>query len=146
MPTTTATLVFYDHVSELDGSGAINWSAHTFQVLLTTSVHAPNVTHVNIADIDNEVVGSGYARQTLTTVSYTRAGSVTTIDADDAQWTASGGDLTARYWHLWDQTSDILVAYGLLDATNQDVTTTDGSPLDLRWNVAGIYTKDTTGA
>ena len=138
MATTTGQFNFYDHVSERSGDGGIIWDTHTFQMLLVTNAYVPNAaTHTTIANITGEVVGNGYSRQTLTTVTW--GGSPTSFNSDDVQYAAAGGDITARRYVLWDQTADLLVGFGLLDNTDQDVTTTDGNTLDVRPNAAGYF-------
>lgn len=141
MATTTGTNVMYfswlDYMVE-----AVNNSSDTFKVLLTTSSYTPSTAHDMLADITNEVTGSGYARQTLTGVTSTQTGGTYTFDANNAVFTASGGSIVARYWVLFDETvtDDPLVCYGLLDQTPADVTTTDTNTLTVTWNGSGIFT------
>lgn len=144
MATTTGTFNFYHHVSERAGDGGIDFDNDTFQVLLTTSTHVPADTDTVLTDIDNEVTGNGYARDTLASVTWVRSGGVTTLDSEDAVFTASGGSIVARYWHLHDSTADLLIAYGLLDQTPADVTTTDTNTLTVQVNGSGWFTSDTT--
>jgi hypothetical protein len=67
---------------------------------------------------------------------------VTTFDAADTTWNASGGSITARRAIIYDDTAtnDDLVASILLDNTPADVTATAGNPLTLQWNASGIFT------
>lgn len=142
MATTTGTINIYDNWLDALCEGANN-SSDTFISLLTTSSHTPNQsTHTQISDITNEVSGNGYARDTHGSVSSSQTAGTYTFDADDAVYTASGGSIVARNWHLFDDTltNDILVAYGLLDNTPGDVTATDGNTITVQWNGSGIYT------
>ena len=154
MATTTGTFNFYHHVSERAGDGGIDFDNDSFEALLTTSLHTPADSDTAIADIDNEVSGNGflvpvghrpgYARQTLTSVTWNRASGVTTFDSADPVFTASGGSIVARNWHVRDTTGDLLIAYGLLDNTPADVTTTDGNTLTIQVNASGWFTSDSS--
>lgn len=144
MGTTTGTFNFYDSFKEYLGDGTIDLDGDTFKVLLTSSAYTPNAgTHTTLTDITNELSGNGYARQTLTSVTWTEASGTVTFDSADPQWTASGGSIVARYWVLYDDTptspADPLIAYGLLDNTPADVTTTDGNTLTASVNASGWF-------
>lgn len=142
MPTTTGTFVFYESFAK-SGHEGMNLGSDTLKVLLTTSSYTPAAaTHETLSDITNEVSGSGYARQTLGTVTHTETGGVATLDSADVEFTASGGSITARYWVLYNDTSssDELIAYGLLDNTPADVVTADGDTLTVAPNASGWFT------
>lgn len=140
MPTFTGTNNLYNHVSERLGDGGIDLDNNSFEVLLTTSSHTPLATHTTISDITNEVTGNGYARQSLGSVTWNLTGNSAAFDFADPQFAASGGDIVARYWHVRDTTNDLLIAWGLIDNTPADVTTTDGNTLDLEIDAAGLFT------
>lgn len=142
MSTTTGTFVFYQSWLEYMVEGA-DMDSDVFKVLLTTSTYAPNAaTHSAIANITNELAGSGYARQTLSVITAAQVGGVYSFIANDIVFTAAGGAITARYWAMYDDTlaGDPLVAYGLLDATPADVTATDGNTLTVQWDASGLFT------
>ncbi len=148
MASTTGTYNFYDNVFNDVGKALVDLDGDAFQVLLTTSTYTPNAaTHTVVSDITNEVSGNGYARQTLASVTYTEVGPNGTMkfDSNDPVWTASGGSIVARYWVLFsnangsDATRE-LVAYGLIDNTPADVTTTDGNTLTINVNANGWFT------
>lgn len=118
-------------------------STDVFKFLLTTSTWTPSQSsHTILTDVTNEVSGSGYARQTAASVTYTQSGAVWTFDCADPVFTASGGSIVARYWCLYDDTvvNDPLVAYGLIDSTPADVTTTSGNTLTINVNASGLFT------
>jgi len=121
---------------------AANTASDTFKMLLTTSSWTPNqANHSVLTDVTNELSGNGYARYTHTVTS-NRSAAVLTFDLDNAVFTASGGSLVARYWCIFDDTvaNDPLVAYGLIDNTPADVTTTDGNTLTVTINASGLFT------
>ena len=141
-----ASITFYQSFREYLGDGTIDLDTHTFKVMLTSSSYTPNAsTHSVKADVTNELsTANGYTAggATLGSVTWTRSGATVTFDAADTTWTASGGNIVARYAVIYDDTaaSDELVAYILLDTTPADVTTTDGNTLTLQWNASGIFT------
>lgn len=143
MPTVYGTLNWYDN-GKLNLLKSVNLASDTLKVFLTTSSYAPNAeTHATISDITNEVTGSGYARQTLTGVSLTVSAGLVTLDFTNPVFTASGGSIVARYWGLFDDTvtspADPLLCYGLLDASNLDVTIASGESFTLAVNPLGLF-------
>lgn len=120
-----------------------NLSSDSFVVGLTSSTYTPSAsTHSTISDITNELSGSGYSRQAIGSVTFSRSGAVVTLDGADVVFTASGGSIIARYFFIFDDTvsGDPLVGYGLLDTAPADVTVTTGNTLTLAWNASGITT------
>lgn len=146
MATTTGTLIVYDsYKRELQNKNVdLNGTPDTFICGLSTSTYVPDRSaHEALADITNEVVGNGYARQTLTGVTLSEPVLGTwRFDANDPVFTASGGSIVARWWWLFNDTSttplDMLCFYGLLDNTPADVTTTDTNTLTLQINASGF--------
>ena len=141
MATTTGTINFYNSWKE-DLVKDVDLGSDVFKMLLTTSTYTPSASHSTISDITNEVSGNGYARYTHTTVTSSQTSGTLTFDIDDAEFTASGGSIVARYWVIFDDTvtGDPLVAYGLLDNTPADVTATDGNTLTANINASGLFT------
>lgn len=144
MATTTGTFVWYNKGKKNLGD-TIDIGSDAFAVLLTTSTYTPAQTHEFVSDITNEVTGNGYSRKVLSSVTWTEADGTVTFDSDDPVWTASGGSIVARYWILFDNTPATdagkqLLAYGLLDDTPADVTTTDGNTLTYNVPASGWFT------
>jgi hypothetical protein len=65
-----------------------------------------------------------------------------TFDVADAQWTAAGGPITARYAVLYDdsEANKRLIAYCLLDSAPADVTAADGQTLTIQISINGVFT------
>lgn len=140
-----ATFTFYNSFSEFVGDGTIDLDTHTFKVMLVSSSYTFSAAHTVKTDITNELsTANGYTAggATLGSVTWNRSSNVTTFDAADTVWTASGGSITARRAIIYDDTAtnDELVASILLDNTPADVTATDGNTLTLQWNASGIFT------
>lgn len=144
MTSYTGTIVMYNSWKEVMMENA-QCNTDTFKIGLTTSTYTPSAsTHTVLADITNEVTGSGYARQTLGSVTSAQSGGTYTFDFADPVFTATGGSIVARYWFIFDDTvatpTKPLVCYGLIDQTPADVTTTDGNTLTFNVNASGLFT------
>lgn len=142
-----ATVSFYDNWREAINDAPQRPSA-VLKVTLHTSSYTFSASHNVYADLTNELsTAFGYTNggQTLTSVVWDHSGATANLDADDAVWTASGGSIVARRAVLrivgtFNSQIDPLILSVLMDSTPADVTATDGSTLELRWNAAGIYT------
>ena len=138
MSTTTGTFNWYNKGKGKIVGGTINLDTPDVRILLTTSSYTPSATtHDYVNDITNEVAGgTGYARFALVSEAKSEPTAGTWMfDSDDPAWVASGGSIVARYWVMYNynasDASAELIAYGLLDATNTDVTTTTGNTLSI---------------
>lgn len=143
MSVTNCTINIYESARLNLGRGVIKFHTDTFKALLTTSTYVPSSSgHTVLADITNELSGSGYSRQTLAGVTWVQAGAVLTFDCNNPVWTASGGNLTARYYVIYDDTptspADPLLFWGLLDDSPADVIVTDGNTFSLVIDAAGL--------
>lgn len=128
-------------------NGAIDIDTHALKLALTTSVQALTddfagaSTDCRYADLTAEVVGVNYTAggSALTTVTWTRAGAVVTLDADDVSWATS--TITARYGVLYADgaTNKDIIGYFLCDSTPADVSSVAGTFL-VSWNASGIFT------
>ena len=136
----------YDKFPEYMGDNTIDMDADSFVVALYTSAsNAATLSNTVLANLTNEVTGNGYARDTTNTVTWGESGGVVTFDiTTDPQYTASGGNITARFAVIYDDTptspADPLVCECLLDDTPADVTVTDGNTLTLQIAAAGVFT------
>lgn len=129
----------------LEMAKAANKSSDTFRMLLLNSSWTPSQENDDIlADIvANEISGNGYARQAVT-MSWTRTNNIATLTFSPVTFTASGGTITARRWAIFDDTVsspvDPVVAYGLLNNSDADVSILDGRSLIVSAHVTGLYT------
>lgn len=145
MATTTSEVIVFDSYKRDFQNGTIDVDTDVFIMGLSTSTYVPNKnTHEILTDVTNEVVGNGYARQTLTAVTLTEPVLGTwQFDSADAVFTASGGSIVARYYWIFDDTPtaplDPLFCYGALDVTPADVTTTNTNTLTVQVNANGYY-------
>ena len=146
----TGTFNFYDSAGLYIGDSSIDLSDATagpYKVMLVTSTYTPNESlHTILSDITNEITSAGgYAQENLIGGTWTEAAGVSTFNANNTVFTATGADYdAARYWVLYENTSTSplkpLIAYGLIDDTPADVIVTDGTSLTLQWNNLGLFT------
>jgi len=135
----------YDSAKEFIGDGTIDLDTHVFKIALFLSTsNANTLTNSLLADLTNQVANAfGYTTggKTLQNVTWTRSGGTTTFDADNIDWLASGGSITARFAVIYDDTAtgDPLIAVCLLDTTPADFTALDGQRLVINFNPSGVF-------
>jgi len=120
----------------------VDLASDVFKCLLTTSAYTPNfTTHDELADVTNELSGSGYVRQTLASISFVESSGVAKFTCDPIVFTATGGSLTARRFVIFDDTvaGDPLICCGLINNADTDVVITDGNTLTLQIPVGGLF-------
>lgn len=135
----------YASAKEWIGDGTIDLDDDTFKVDLVTSSYTPDlVNHTDITDISAAIVsGNGYATFTAT-VTWTKSGSTITFDSDNPNYSASGGNIVARYAVYWDDTvasptADPLLCYSLLDNSPANITITDGNTGTITISTSGVF-------
>lgn len=126
--------VFYGSFFEYLAKGLIDLDGHTLVAMLMGTGYTPDDdSHTVVADISANEVSSGtypdYARVTLTTVTVTRSGMVTTFDSDPVDFGATV-DILAAYIVLFDDTptspADPLIGYADLNNSGASVASVDG--------------------
>ena len=111
-----ASLIYNSYIDD-SVRGLIDNDTDTFKVLLVTSTYTPNVdTHLDRADVTNEVTGSGYtAGGTAATLTVTKdtGNDRVTVELGAVSWPTS--TITARaavyYKDTGNAATDRLVAY-----------------------------------
>ena len=119
-------------VSEYDlksGDGAYNNSSDTFAWLLVTDTYASidEDTALNAASFTAATIGGNYAGKTaLTTVTWTRAANVSTLDYDDVTFAADGANpVDAKCLVILNDTSAADDAFKIVDLTTDGTTAVD---------------------
>lgn len=122
-------------------NGAIDLDTDTIKVALVTSSYTPNAdTHEDMADITNEVTGTGYTAGGATLANKTVTADTTddegVFDADDVTWTNS--TITARGAVVYKSTgtaaNDLLICYFDFGS---DKSSSAGN-FTITWNSEGI--------
>ena len=136
----------YDSFPERMGNKVFEMDTDTFKMALYLSTsNAATTSNNNLADLTNEHANAnGYTTGGVTIApTWSYSGGTTTWDTADAQWTASGGSIVARFAVIWDDTptspADPLLCYSLLDNTPADVTVTNGNTLTIQINASGVF-------
>lgn len=136
------TISVYNHTAAkfADGSFAVG---DTYKVKLLTAATFDATNTTLAATGGTEVAGAnGYTTggQSLANVAVS---TVTTndakFDADDVTWTASGGNLTASYGILFNDTDANDPPLAFIDFGGSQ-TAGDGTQFKIVWNASGIFT------
>lgn len=123
----------------LDGS--FDWDTDSFKEALFLSTSNIGATSTTYAGLTNEHANAnGYTTGGIAvTIALSGTTTVTVDSSTDPVWTASGGDIVARFGVLYEVSGNV-AAYFLLDSTPADVTATDGNTLTIQHNASGIFT------
>jgi hypothetical protein len=137
-----------DGTHDLDDTGG-----HPLKLALFLSTSNANTLSLGTGvygDLTNEHANAnGYTTGgvSLSGVTWTRSGSVVTLDAADLApaWTASGGNIVARFGVLYVNATvnsivKPLLGVCLLESPAADITVTAGNPLNWTFNASGILT------
>lgn len=146
--------IMYGHALEKILDGTIDVANDSFRIVLVTSLYTPaQNTDDAWSDISaNEVSGTGYtANGGAINLTVSRSANVVTIDGEDETWASS--TITARYAVIVRDadsngslaTTDIPLAYLLLDTTPADVSTTSADfTITMNANGIGQFTAATS--
>ena len=134
------TISFYNHTARLIADGTTSGATYNL-ILCTAATFDP--TDQLLADVAYTEVanGNGYTTggQEVTGVTIaTVATNDAKIDADDAVWPVSGGQIAANtaILHLLDEVDDPPLAFIDFDGTQTD----NGIEFRVIWNAGGIFT------
>lgn len=133
-----------DGTHDLDDT--TNWKVALF--LSTSNANTLSVGTAVYGDLTNEHANAnGYTTGGVAVAGETwvNAAGTITFDLNDATWTASGGNIVARFAVLYRNATvntivKPLLAVFLLDTTPADVTATNGNPLTIQINASGAFT------
>ena len=142
----------YDFAKKYIGDGTIdlddttNWKAALFQS--TSNCNTLGVGTGVYGDLTNETAnGNGYLTGgvAITGITWVRAADVITFDFDNPAWSASGGNIVARFMVIYKNATvnsivKPLLCVVLLDTTPADVTIVDGRTTTITINASGAFT------
>jgi len=120
-------------------SGTFLFGVDTFKIalFLSTSNLGPGTT--TYAGVTNEVANAfGYTTGGASVTSSVSGAQTVTVDTSDATWTATGGDLIAKFAAIYEVGGNVL-CYCLLDGSGVDVTATNGTNFQIVINVSGVF-------
>ena len=130
----------------LDLDDTTNWKVALF--LSTSNANTLSVGTGVYGDLTNEHANAnGYTTGgvAIGSETWTNSSGTITFDAADAQWTASGGSIAARFAVIYKNATvnsivKPLLCVCLLDTTPADVTATNGNTFTVQMNASGIFT------
>lgn len=130
--------VLYNEFNEYKSDGTIDLDNDQFMVALfksNSNCGDATLTPATYGNLTNEVDEQyGYLTGgVVCAATWVRAGAAVTFDLANASWTASGGDIVARFAVIYSDTatSKNCVAYCLLDSTPADVTCANGNTMEI---------------
>jgi len=135
----------YDSAKAKILQGLIDFDGHSFKMALFLSTsNCDTLTHDELADLTNQVAGSfGYSTggQAIGNVAVNQVSDVSYFDGDPVVWTASSGDIVARFAVIYDDTvaGDPLIAVCLLDTAPANVTATDTNTFTVTPHANGFF-------
>ena len=121
---------------------------NTFVINLYSTRSTWDATDTITVDVLGETQvasANGYTQDTMnlafaSSVSWTNAAAVTTFDADDVTWTASGGSITAVSALVYDTTPTVPADPLMCDIDfGATQTAGDGTDFKITWNASGIF-------
>lgn len=134
--------VIHDKAKKYIGNGVVDLDDDVLKARLYLSTSNVSTSSVDgIASATDEVSGNGYAEQTLTNVTWEESGGTVTLDCDAFTFVAAGGDITARYAVIYDDTADgkPVLCHMTLDDTPANVTATDTNSITVTPPAGGIF-------
>lgn len=134
---------FYNSFKDKISNGIVlETDAFKMALFLSTS-NCADATQTTYAGLTNQHANAnGYTTGgvALTGTTWGQTAGTATFDAPDAAWTASGGNIVARYAVIYDVTTGDLVCYCLMDDAPADVTVPAGNTLTVEINISGVFT------
>jgi hypothetical protein len=122
-------------------NGDFDLDTDTFLMALflsTSNIGSGSTTYAGLTNEHANANGYTTGGISLGTLDLSGTTTVTVDDALDAVWTASGGDVTARFAVVYKSGGNVL-CYCLLDDTPADMTATDSNTLTVSFNPSGIF-------
>ena len=142
--------VLHDKFKEYMGDATVDLDADSFKMALFLSTSNIATTSINaLSTATNEhASANGYTTGGLVIASPTwseSAGTVT-FDTSNAVWTATGGEIRARFGGIYDDTitspvADPIVCHSLLDNAPADKVATDTNTFTITMNALGVFTE-----
>ena len=133
---------YYDSFLLEKNDGTQNLETDTFKVALFLSTsNCATLTLSTFAALTNEhATANGYTQNGIT-VAPTLTGEVQNVNftTAQAQWTASGGSIVARFAVKYNSTTGGLVGYSLMDNDPADETATDGNTFTVSDHSDGMF-------
>jgi hypothetical protein len=120
-------------------NGTFDFDTDTFKMALFLSTSNIGAASTTYAGVTNEHANAnGYTTGGVAITPSLSGTTTVMVDSTDAQWTASGGSIVARFAVIYEVGGDV-VCYCLLDSTPADVTVTTGNTLTVAIHASGVF-------
>lgn len=126
----------------LNGAQDLDTNTYLYALFLSTSnIGAASTTYAGATNEHANQGAPGYVTGgfSLGTLDLTGTTTVKVTDAASPAWTATGGNITAKFGVLYKSGGNI-VCYHLLDSGGADVTATTGNTFTVTFDANGIFT------
>jgi hypothetical protein len=123
-------------------NGTFDLDTDTFLMALflsTSNIGAGSTTYAGLTNEHANANGYTTGGQSLGQLALSGTTTVTVDETTDPVWTASGGNIVARYAVIYESGGRVL-CYCLLDSTPADVTVTPPNTLTVQFNASGLFT------
>ena len=142
--------ILHDKFKLYKGNATANMESDVFKLALFLSTSNIATTSINALSTatNQHANANGYTTGGLVIASPTwieSAGTVT-FDTSNAVWTATGGEIRARFGGIYDDTitspvADPIVCHSLLDNAPADKVATDTKTFTITMNALGVFTE-----
>lgn len=120
-------------------NGTFDLDTDTFKMALFLSTSNLGVSSTTYAGLTNEHANTNGYTTGGVPVTLSLSGTTTVrVGSTNAQWTASGGSIIARYAVVYEVGGAVL-CYCLLNSTPADVTVTSGNTLTVQIHISGLF-------
>lgn len=124
-------------------AGAFKMSLHTSTstVSNTSEGNFATFTGTKAEHANQGAPGYETGGKAIQNPTWTKATVTTTFDCDDVTWTATGGNMVARFACIYydDHASDLIVCHSLLENPAADVTATTGNDFKITIHADGVF-------
>lgn len=134
----------YNRGAKILSDGTVDWDGATdVRVLLTTSSYTPVRTHNVVADVTNELSGTGYARKATASRTVTEVDGSNRAELDLADITYTGLVLAAgtpKYAVFYDEAGGTDASRQLIGVVDLgSAPAPDGSNYLVSWDATGVF-------
>ncbi len=121
-------------------NGDFDLDTDSFRIALFLSTSDLGAASTAYSSVSNEVATDyGYTQNDkAVTLALSGTTTVTVDESTNPSWTASGGDIVARFAAIYKVSGNVL-CYCLLDSSPADVTAADGSTLTITQHASGLF-------
>ncbi len=142
--------ILHDKFKLYKGNATASMETDVFKLALFLSTSNIATTSINALSTatNQHANANGYTTGGLVIVSptWTESAGTVTFDTSNAVWTATGGEIRARFGGIYDDTiaspvADPIVCHSLLDNAPADKVATDTNTFTITMSASGVFTE-----